>query len=246
MVRDKIIITGASSGLGEGMARDFAARGRSLGLAARRLDRLEALADELRPRASAVAVRALDVTDVDAVPTAFDELSAELGGVDRVIVNAGLGKGAPIGTGHAAANIETVQTNLIGALAQIEAAMAIFRTQNHGHLVLVSSMSAVRGMPKAQAAYSASKAGVSALGQGLQAEFAGSPIKVTVLLPGYIETDINRGVKTSMMTDTESGVRAMVAAIESERKRAEVPAWPWAPISLALRHLPDAVTSRMI
>ena len=124
--------------------------------------------------------------------------------------------------------------------------MEIFRRQQSGHLVLVSSMSAVRGLPKAQAAYSASKAGLSALGQGLQAELAGSPIKVTVLLPGYIETDINKGVKTSMLTDTDTGVAAMVAAIESERARAAVPSWPWTPISWALRYLPDAVTARMV
>ena len=103
------------------MAREFAARGRSLALAARRLDRLETLADELRPSASQVAVSALDVTDVDAVPVVFGKLRDELGGLDRVIVNAGLGKGAPIGTGKAHANIETVQTNLTGALAQAEA-----------------------------------------------------------------------------------------------------------------------------
>ncbi|GAA2365927.1 MULTISPECIES: SDR family oxidoreductase [Gordonia] len=246
MVREKIIITGASSGLGEGMAREFAARGRSLGLAARRIDRLESLAGQLESSARRVAVRQLDVTDADAVPVAFEALSEDLGGVDRVIVNAGLGKGAPIGTGHAAANMETVQTNLVGALAQAEAAMEIFRRQNAGHLVLVSSMSAVRGLPKAQTAYSASKAGVSALGQGLRAELAGSPITVTVLLPGYIETDINRGVKTSMMTDTERGVKAMVAAIESERARAAVPAWPWTPISWALRYLPESLSARLI
>lgn len=147
MTREKIIITGASSGLGEGMAREFARRGRALGLAARRLDRLEALAAELEPDARRVAVRALDVTDVESVPVVFGELADELGGVDRVIVNAGLGKGAPIGTGKAAANLETVQTNLVGALAQAEAAMEIFRAQNHGHLVLISSISAVRGLP---------------------------------------------------------------------------------------------------
>ena len=248
MVRDKIIITGASSGLGEGMARAFAERGRSLGLAARRLDRLEELAAELRLPGGpeTVAVAALDVTDTDSVPVVFDDLVAQLGGVDRVIVNAGLGKGAPIGTGRADANLETVQTNLVGALAQIEAAMTHFRAQNHGHLVLVSSMSAVRGMPKAQAAYSASKAGLSALGQGLQAELAGSPIAVTVLLPGYIDTDINKGVETSMKVDLDTGVEALVKAIEAEPARAEIPRWPWTPISWALRHLPDAVTARMV
>jgi len=111
--RQKILITGASSGLGEGMTRRCAARGRALGLAARRLERLETLAAELRPSAAQVAVTPLDVTDLDAVPVAFRKLADELGGLDRVIVNAGLGKGAPLGTGKAAANIETVQTNLV-------------------------------------------------------------------------------------------------------------------------------------
>lgn len=228
------------------MARQFADRGRGLALCARRTDRLEALADELRPAAAQVAVAGLDVTDTDSVPKVFSALADDLGGLDRVIVNAGLGKGAPIGTGKAAANIETVQTNLVGALAQAEAALEIFRAQNAGHLVLISSMSAIRGLPKAQAAYSASKAGLSALGQGLQAEFAGTPIKVSVLLPGYIETDINRGVKAAMMTGTEKGVAAMVSAIERESAWAPVPSWPWLPIAVALRYLPSGITRRMV
>ncbi|MEE4024205.1 SDR family oxidoreductase [Gordonia sp. PKS22-38] len=244
--RQKILITGASSGLGEGMARRFADDGRALALCARRLERLDELAVELRPRAAQIATARLDVTDTDSVPTVFAALADELGGLDRVIVNAGLGKGAPIGTGKAAANIETVQTNLVGALAQAEAALEIFRAQGRGHLVLISSMSGIRGLPKAQAAYSASKAGLSALGHGLQAEFAGSPITVSVLLPGYIETDINRGVETALMTDTDSGVRAMVAAIEKETAWAPVPTWPWLPIAGALRLLPSAITRRLV
>ncbi|GAC68222.1 SDR family oxidoreductase [Gordonia soli] len=244
--RQRILITGASSGLGEGMARRFADQGRALALAARRTERLDALADELRSTAAQVATARLDVTDLETVPTTFARLRDELGGLDRVIVNAGVGKGAPIGTGKASANIETVQTNLVGALAQIEAALEIFRAQNAGHLVLISSISAVRGLPKAQAAYSASKAGLSALGQGLQAEFAGSPIRVSVLLPGYIETDINRGVKTKLLTDTESGVDAMVKAVESEDEWVPVPGWPWRPISAALHHLPAGITRRMV
>jgi short-subunit dehydrogenase len=246
MSRNKILITGASSGLGEGMARTYAAQGHALALCARRVERLDELKAELGGHASQIAVAGLDVTDVDTVPIVFGALREELGGLHRVIVNAGLGKGAPIGTGKAHANLQTVQTNLIGALAQVEAAMEIFRAQNSGHLVLMSSMSAVRGLPRAQAAYSASKAGLSALGEGLQAELAGSPIKVSVILPGYISTDINAGVKTRMMTDLDSGVAALVAAIDSERDRAVVPRWPWTAIDLALRHLPAVITRRMV
>lgn len=134
----------------------------------------------------------------------------------------------------------------MGALAQIEAALEIFREQNSGHLVLISSISGIRGLPKAQAAYSASKAGLSALGQGLQAEFANSPIEVSVLLPGYIETDINRGVKTSLMADTDDGVDAMINAIEAEKGWAPIPAWPWTPIAVALKYLPAAISRRLV
>ena len=246
MTRQSILITGASSGLGEGMARAFAQRVRSLALAARRLDRLETLAAEVSGSARAVEVAELDVTDTDRVPVVFDDLAQRLGGLDRIVVNAGLGKGAPIGTGRPDANIETVQTNLVGALAQVEAAMSIFRAQDYGHLVLISSMSAVRGLPKAQTAYSASKAGLTAIGEGLQAELRSSPIRVSILLPGYISTDINAGVKSPMMVDRDKGVAALVAAIEREPLREAVPRWPWAAIDLALGHLPGAVTRRMV
>lgn len=246
MSRQRILITGASSGLGEGMARAFAHRGKSLALAARRVDRLDALAAEISGSAAAVEVAQLDVTDTERVQVVVDDLAERLGGLDRVVVNAGLGKGAPVGTGNARANIETVQTNLIGALAQVEAAMAIFRAQGHGHLVLVSSMSAVRGMPGAQTAYSASKAGLTAIGEGLQAELRSSPIRVSVLLPGYISTDINAGVRTRLMVDRERGVAALVDAIEREPLREAVPRLLWTPIDLALSHLPRAVTRRMV
>ena len=202
--RKTILITGASSGLGEGMARRWAARGRNLALCARRLDRLEALRTELTAANPGirVAVRELDVTDGDAVQAAFGELDAELGGIDRFVLNAGLGKGASIGSGKAHANRETAMVNTIGTLNQAEAAVEILQRRGEGHVVFISSVSALRGMVKAQNTYSASKAFVSALAQGLHAELdnAGSRIKVSDILPGYIRTDINRSVKTKLMT----------------------------------------------
>ncbi|MDI9973571.1 SDR family oxidoreductase [Rhodococcus sp. IEGM 1307] len=250
MRRQKILITGASSGLGEEMARRFAAQGRDLALCARRVERLESVRDELRAAhpGITVAIRELDVTDHDAVIRVFGELRAELGGLDRVVVNAGLGKGARIGTGRADANLATVRTNFVGALSQCEAALGIFREQNAGHLVLVSSISADRGLPGPKAAYSASKAGVSALGEALTAELAKSPIVVTTLLPGYIATDMSgRAGDSAKMTATlDDGVDAMVAAIEKETNRAALPGITWRGIDLALRFLPHAWTSRFV
>ena len=128
MTRQRILITGASSGLGAGMARAFAAKGRDLALCARRVDRLEELRSELIQRYPGikVAVAALDVNDHDQVPTVFAELAGELGGIDRVIVNAGVGKGAPLGSGKLWANKATIETNLVSALVQVETALEMF------------------------------------------------------------------------------------------------------------------------
>lgn len=245
-LRKNIVITGASSGLGEGMARQFAAKGRNLALCARRTDKLDALAEELR-KAHGVEVftRALDVNDHDQVFAVFKQFREDLGTVDRVVVNAGLGKGQPVGTGRFDANKETLETNLVAALAQAEAAMEIFRDQKSGHLVVVSSVSAVRGMPGNLTAYAASKAGVTTLAEGIRAETIGTPIKVTTVMPGYIESEMTaRAGKSPLLTSALRGAQALVKAIESERAKAFVPTFPWAPLSLVLRYAPMGFVKR--
>lgn len=244
-IRQRILITGASSGLGAGMARSFAAQGRDLALCARRTDRLEELKGELERDfpGITVAVAELDVNDHERVPTVFGALAGQLGGLDRVIVNAGVGKGARLGTGKVWANKATIETNLVAALVQIEAALQIFRAQGYGHLVLVSSVLGNKGVAGVKAAYCASKAGLSSLGESLRAEYATGPIAVTVIEPGYIESEMTaKTANTMLMTDTATGVAAMVDAIERERGRAVVPGWPWLPLVAVLKALPPRFT----
>ena len=244
-----ILITGASSGLGAEMARQFTDLGYDLALCARRLDRLEELRDEilaLHPDRR-VEVRSLDVTDHDEVFEVFRGFRADLGHLDRIVVNAGLGKGAPIGTGKFYANKQTAETNFLGALAQTEAAVEVFREQETGHLVMVSSVSALRGMPRNITTYAATKAGVANLAEGVRAELFGTPIKVTVLYPGYIESEMSaRSGSTPLMATTEDGVRSMVSAIEKEKGSARVPSWPWEPLGFALKHLPLPIARRLM
>ncbi len=242
------LITGASSGLGAEMARQLAARGHDLALCARRTDRLDELATEITTAHPdrRVVVKALDVTDHDAVFRVFDEFRDELGGLDRVVVNAGLGKGQPLGTGRFDANRQTAETNFIGALAQTEAAAAIFRAQGSGHLVMVSSFSALRGMPGNITTYAATKAAVAHLAEGFRADVHGTPIKVTVLYPGYIVSEMSgTSARTPLMTSTEKGVRAMVEAIEKGKKSAVVPAWPWVPLGFVVKRVPVGLLRRM-
>lgn len=248
-LRKRILITGASSGLGAEMARQFAARGRDLVLCARRSDRLEQVRDSIATAHPdvRVIVRELDVNDHDAVFEVFDTAVSELGGLDRVIVNAGLGKGASIGSGRFEANRETAMTNFVAALAQCEAAMRHFRAVDAGHLVVISSMSAMRGLPRTLTTYAASKAGVAALAEGIRADVDGSPIKVTTIFPGYIRSEMNDRVaaRTPLMVGTEKGVRSMLRAIEREPATAAVPPWPWAPLGFVMRHAPLGLVRRL-
>ncbi len=247
MTRQKILITGASSGLGAGMARQFAAKGRDLALCARRTERLDELKAELADRHPyiKVAVAALDVNDHEAVPRVFGELSDELGGIDCVIVNAGIGKGYPLGGGKLWANKATIETNLIAGLVQIETALEMFKKSGSGHLVLISSVLGNTGVPGGKAAYCASKAGMTSLGESLRAEYDKGPIRVTVIEPGYIESEMTaKSATTMLMVDNETGVRAMVDAIEKEKGRAVVPRWPWAPLTQVMRLLPPKYTKR--
>jgi len=247
--RQRILITGASSGLGRGMALEFAARGRDLALCARRMDRLTELREHIATQFPSVrvAVRALDVTEFERIAPTFLELSDELGGLDRVIVNAGIGRGAPVGTGCFADNWATVNTNFVAALAQCEAAVEMFKRGQGGHLVTISSIAAIRGLPRAQTVYAATKAGLSSLTEGIRADTWGSKIRVSAILPGYIETEILSGSRRRpFMVDAPTGCRAIVRAIERERPTACVPAWPWAPIAMLMRHVPLGLLLRFL
>ncbi|RBY81815.1 SDR family oxidoreductase [Blastococcus sp. TF02A-26] len=245
--RQRILITGASSGLGAGMARRFAARGRDLALVARRLELLDALRDELLDAHPGIRVitRELDIDDAAAVDEVVPAIARELGGIDRFIANAGIGKGASVGTGEGWANRATLFTNVLGTHAQCEAAVSLFREQGHGHLVLISSVASVRGMRGTRTAYGASKAALNALAEGIRSDLLGTGIRVTTVLPGYIETELNVGRRGPFTVDLDTGVDALVAAVEREPVRAYVPEWPWRPVAGLLRVLPLPVVRRL-
>lgn len=249
--RDKtVLITGASSGLGEGMARLFAKLGYNLAICARRVDRLKSLQSELMTEFPNIRVeqKTLDVSDYDAIFDVFNAFAEDFGHIDRVVVNAGIGDSRRIGKGRFDTNRRTVEINFISALAQCEAAMDIFRAQNSGHLVVISSMSAMRGMPKHLTAYGASKAGLAHLAEGIRADMLLTklPIKVSTIYPGYIRTEINENAKPlPFEVDAKVGTKAIVAAIEAGVEEACVPSLPWSIVGQAMKHLPLQIISKV-
>jgi NAD(P)-dependent dehydrogenase (short-subunit alcohol dehydrogenase family) len=109
--------------------------------------------------------------------------------------------------------------------------------------VLISSVMGNRGVPGVKAAYAASKAGLTSLGESLRAEYASGPITVTVVEPGYIESEMTGKSNTTMlMVDNDTGVQHIVNAIERERGRAIVPGWPWIPLVALMKVVPTRFT----
>lgn len=218
-------ISGASSGIGAELALQLAARGEHVALAARRVDRLDALAEELRRLGVTATVHQLDVRDADAVDAAVRAADDAHGGLDRVVVNAGTGGGAPIGAGRHADNVRLFEVNLLGALAQAEAAMSLFRPRDRGHLVLVSSVAAVRPLPGSSATYGASKAALRHLGGSLALDCHDTGIAVTTVLPGWVDSEMTEGITTRLKADTDAAVAELVRVLDDRPVEAWIPGW---------------------
>ena len=241
-----VFITGASSGLGRQMAIEFSRRGYRLALAARRLDALQELQAELETNGGGqVFVAALDVTDDASVARVFAEARAVMGSLDIVVANAGIGHHGYIGKLPFAKVRETINTNVTGFMATVEAAMYHFREQGHGHLVGISSVAAFRGMP-AGGVYGASKAAVTTYLESLRAETHTSPIRITTLSPGFIDTPLNRGAKSRpFVIPVEKGGKLLVDLIERKIEFATVPRWPWAVVARLMALVPTGVIAKL-
>jgi short-subunit dehydrogenase len=244
-VTKTILITGASRGLGEGLARQFAARGYKLALTARNAKDLAALKEELQLQSPKVCIRELDVVDFDSIAPVLRECAEELGGLDIVVVNAGVAIAARGGQGKFEQMRTTIDVNLTGAIATAEAALEMFREQGTGQLVGISSVAALRGMP-GQGAYSATKAGFSKYLEALRCETFKESISITELAPGYIDTDLNRSLASRpFVISAEKGTRIMADLIEKKVAFRYVPPWPWTLVAQFMKLLPVTLLRKM-
>ena len=234
-----IFITGASSGLGEAIAVEFARRGYAVAIAARRLERIESLAARLRESgAAAVLPLTLDVTDFPSIDAALGRAAVEFGRLDIVVANAGVGYTLPVGRGKFEQVKQTIDTDLTGAIATIEFALPRLRAQGGGQIVAITSVAGSRGMPL-MGAYSAAKGGLHRYVQALRAEVRHEPIVVTELAPGYIDTDMNRGAKSRPFVIPLQQAGAILARmIERGVGHRYVPVWPWALLAPLVKLLP--------
>jgi short-subunit dehydrogenase len=241
-----VLITGASSGIGAALALEFAARGYDCAVSARRVENLSTLQQQIQRQwpQRKVHVAALDVTDHDAVFAHLTAARAVLGGLGIVVANAGVAAVGLVGTDRFGIDRVTIETNVLGAMATADAAIATFRQQGWGRLVVISSVAAFRGLP-GNAAYSASKAAIATYADAVRAEVRGTAIGVTTLYPGFIDTPINNKMKSRpFLIDVTKGARLMANLIERGVQSATVPAFPWSVLARLLPLLPVGVLAR--
>lgn len=240
------IIVGASSGIGAALAEELAGRGYRLGLMARREDKLKEVAEGLSRRHGVVVLtQALDVCAGAEVRPAISQLAEDLGGADLLIANAGIIAARRSGDGHLEVDRQVIETNLLGAIATIDAGVALFKAQGHGHIVGVSSISAFVGIP-GSAAYSASKAALTNYLSALRTEVGHKGIRITTIHPGFVATELTPGMeKYPFVAQPAAVAKEICNAIVKGVKEAIVPRWPWAAMMPVMRFLPDALIRRI-
>lgn len=239
----RVIITGASSGIGMALAERYAAQGATLGLIARRASELGRLASRLD---CDTTVYALDVRDAGALQHAAADFIARHGGPDVVIANAGVSVGTL--TEHAediAAFQEVMDSNVVGMMKTFQPFVTAMRTAGKGALVGIASVAGYRGLPGA-AAYSASKAAAISYLESLRVELRASGVQVITICPGYIETSMTAQNPYPMpfIMSADAAARKIIAIIRRGNTFAVIP-WQMALVARLLRVMPNWLYDRL-
>ena len=172
-------------------------------------------------------------------------LHEALGKIDILVVNAGFAISGKVGKGPLSDQLAVINTNLNGAIATIASGLKLFRQQGYGHLVATSSIAAFRGLSR-NAAYCASKSGLTTFMEAVRVETHKENIDVTILHPGYIDTDINRSLASRpFVIGVEQGASIYADLIERKVASSTVPKFPWNMVGPLLKVLPTSLIAKM-
>jgi len=240
-----VLITGASSGIGEALAKAYATPGRLLALAGRDRGRLDAVATACRGFGAAVEAAAIDVADRDAM-RAWIEGVDDRHPIDLAIANAGISAGTG-GQGESEEQCRNIfAVNLDGVLNTAWPALTRMRGRRRGQIAIISSIAAFRGLPGTPA-YSASKAAVKAYGEALRGWLAKDGIRVSVVCPGFVRsrmTAVNK-FPMPMIMDADKAAGIIVKGLARDKARIAFP-WPMYALLWLLGALPPAWTDPLL
>jgi short-subunit dehydrogenase len=238
------IVTGASSGIGWALAKELARRGAKVGLVARRRDNLEKLQAEIHAAGGVAAFAAADVGERAAMIEAIRSLTGQLGPVDLLVANAGVGAPTAIEPMNTADIEKMLRVNTFGVVYAIEAVLPEMLARQRGHLAAVSSMAAYKGLP-GESGYCASKAAVNTFMEGLRIQLRDRGIHVTTICPGFVKTPMTAVNKFHMpwLVDADDAARRIAKALARKKKVYDFP-WQMRVLMWLTQRLPDWVVAR--
>jgi short-subunit dehydrogenase len=222
------LVTGASSGIGRGLAVRLAREGYAVGLLARRLEALQEVEGEILSVGMTATVLPCDVSDRERVHAAVRACEERLGPVDLLVTNAGQSEMTRVEDLDGSEVERLLKVNFLGAVYAVEAVLPGMRSRGSGQLVAVSSLTGFGGLPKT-AAYSASKAAMNNFFESLRIDLRGSGVRVTVVKPGYVRTPLTGRNLHAMpfLVELDDAVDRIFRAIRSGRREVRFP-WPLA------------------
>ena len=224
------LVTGASSGIGRGLALALAARGAHVTVAARRRERLDELVREIGAAGGSAEAMVLDVSDGDATHDAVTAADGKRP-IDCLVANAGIGGITPGKKLDWSRVKQILETNLVGAAAAMAAVIPGMVARGEGRLVAVASVAGFRGLPRF-AAYSASKAGLITLCESLRIDLHGTGVSVTTVCPGYVQTDLlTPGKSHPFVVSVDDAVATILRAADARESVCTFPA----PIVVGMR-----------
>lgn len=239
-----VVVVGASSGIGEALARLLVRSGARVALVARRRDELEALAASLNGETG--KTRALvfphDVTKFEEVPELFQGIVRELGGFDTIVYCAGVMPKVAVDEYDFSKDRQVYEVNVLGAIAWLNEAARRLERQESGAIVGISSVAGDRGR-KGQPVYCSSKAALNAYLEGLRNRLGARGVRVITIKPGPVRTPMTEGLKMPFMISAEEAAEGILRAIRREKNWAYVPKIWW-PIMTAIRMIPSVLFRR--
>ncbi len=236
----RAIVIGASSGIGAALVGELAQQGYTVAALARREEQLTAVCQAI-PNAIPYTH---DVTDFDAIPTLFDKIVQELGGLDTIIYVAGVQPDVALDEYDSQKDRTMIEVNLMGAIAWLNLAATRFERAGQGRIAGISSIAGDRGRVGSPV-YNTSKAALNTYLEALRNRLSKKGVSVTTIKPGFVDTVLlENAPKTFWVVSPQEAAAEMVEAIEKKRQIVYVPA-RWAMVGMVVRHIPSFIFRRL-
>ncbi len=241
-MKKKIIVIGASSGIGAELAKELLQEGNSVGLVARRKEKLEIVANSIQT--GKAFVYSHDVTSFNEVPNLFQKIIQDLSGLDEIYFASGILERVGIDEFNTEKDLRMMNTNILGAIAWLNEAAKFFQAQAKGKIIGISSIAGDRGRI-GNPVYNTSKAALNTYLEALRNRLSRKGITVVTVKPGFIDTDMTKGMSGLFwLISANKAAKIILSAVKKNKEIIYVPA-RWALVAFVIKNIPSFIFKRL-